>query len=69
MRFYVRLVKDSEGWIAGSESTKDVGRGPTREAALEELRAALRDRFGRVEAVAPPPSPPSRPAIDLVVMS
>jgi hypothetical protein len=68
MRFYVRLVRDSDGWIAGNESSDDVGRGATREEALAELKAVLADRFGRVEAVAPPSRPRMNPTIDLVVL-
>jgi len=68
MRFYVRLVRDSEGWVAVTESTDDVGRGTTREAALLELRAMLVDRFGHVEAVAPPSRAPEKPRIEFVLV-
>lgn len=68
MRFYVRLVHDSEGWVARTESTDDVGRGPTQAAALVELRATLADRFGHVEAVAPPARPPEPPTIEFVMV-
>ena len=68
MRFYVRLVRDSEGWVAATESTDDVGRGPTREEALLELRATLADRFGHVEAVAPPSRAPDKPRIEFVLV-
>jgi len=69
MRFYVHVVQEFDGWVAQTESTDDIGRGRTREEAIADLRLALTDRFGHVEAVAPPPTPPSRPSIELVVLA
>jgi hypothetical protein len=61
------LSRVDDRWLAECEEVELAGEGATREQALDALRAALVDYFGRAEAVAPP-SEPRHEAIEIVVV-
>lgn len=65
MRFFYRVTPAGHGWTAECDDLDTCGRGVTPEAALEQLRELLFERFDRPNAVAPPDDAPPT-LIDLV---
>lgn len=66
MRFSYRLIKDARGYLAECIEAEAAGEGKTARDAVESLRAALKERMFRADAVAPP-SGTVEAAIDLVL--
>ena len=57
MRFSYRLIKDARGYLAECIEAEAAGEGKSVRDAVESLRASLKERMSRADAVAPPSSP------------
>jgi|SRR5580658_6479434 hypothetical protein len=68
MRYTAKLTRNRSKYCAECVELEAIGEGPTREAAVEALRAELQDRLEPVEGVAPP-SRPVRTALEIVVLN
>lgn len=64
-RYTYRLGPSDGGYLAECVEIDAEGEGNTREAAIDALREAIRERMTSAEAVAPPPSTPQA-AVELI---
>lgn len=67
-RYTYRLGPSDGGFLAECVEIDAEGEGATREAAIDALREAIRERMQSAEAVAPPPSQP-KAAVELIEAS
>lgn len=67
MKFSYRLIRYGSGFLAECIESEAAGEGKTARDAVESLRRSLEERMLRPDAVAPPSTPPTEGAIELVL--